>query len=383
VFSADGTRLAALSDRGSLFCWDVSSEQIVESWPGHTSLVYSLAYLSAEKLLVSGDFDGVVRVWQSAPAVPESLTPPHPKGVVSLAFTPEGARLISQSRDGELRIWQVADGRLLETHDKLSTWAVGLAMSPDGKTLAYCAENQVVGFWDLEHRQTRSRLPAHREPIHCLAYSPDGRTLAVGGGVAQTLWPGEPTDLRLWDIETGELRHQLTGNRRLVRCLAFSPDGRLLATGGSDRLVLIWDVATGKQLRTIRTDSLFNVVCLTFSPDGGTLTFGTHDGSLWLVDLRGDAPLRAITGQDGTVWAVAYSPDGKSLAAAFGQIVQGSGERATIKLWDTATTELKLRLNCESGPPQSLVISPDGQVLASGFNDGSIRLWRAPRDHTR
>ena len=383
AFAADGARLAALSDRGSLFCWDVNTEQIVESWPGHTSLAYSLAYLSAENLLVSGDYDGKVRLWQSAPPVPENLTPPHRQGVVSLAFTPEGSRLISQSRDGELRLWQVDDDRLLEAHDKLSPWAIALGLAPDGKSLAYCADKQVVGFWDLDNRLTRSRLPSHREPIHCLAYSPDGRILAVGGGVAQTLWPGEPTDLRLWDVETGELRHQLPGNRRLVRCLAFSPDGRLLATGGSDRLVLIWDVATGKQLRTIRTESLFNVVCLTFSPDGGTLTFGTHDGSLWLFDLRGDTPLRPITGQDGTVWAVAYSPDGKSLAAAFGQFVQGADERATIKLWDTATTELKLRLTCESGPPQSLVISPDGQVLAAGFNDGSIRLWRAPRDPAR
>jgi WD40 repeat protein len=383
AFAADGARLAALSDRGSLLSWDVNTEQIVESWPGHTSLVYSLAYLSPENLLVSGDYDGKLRVWQSAPPIPESLTPPHRQGVVSLAFTPAGSRLISQSRDGELRIWQVDDGRLLETHEKLTPWAAALALAPDGKTLAYCADKQVIGFWDLDKRRTRMLLPALHEPVHCLAYSPDGSLLAVGGGVPQTLWPGEPTDLRLWNPETKQVRHQLQGNRRLVRCLAFSPDGRTLATGGADRLVLLWDVATGKQLSTIKTNSLFNVVCLTFSPDGGTLAFGTHDGSLWLVDLRGDRPLQQITGQDGTVWAVAYSPDGKSLAAAFGQHVQGADELATIKLWDTATTELKLRLTSESGPPQSLVISPDGQVLAAGFNDGAVRLWRAPRDRSR
>ena len=238
----------------------------------------------------------------------------------------------------------------------------------------------MVGLCDLvDEHWTATLLPAHHDPVTCIAFSPDGSLLAAGGGTAQTLWPGEPTDLRLWQLENRQVRHQMLGNRRLVRCLAFSPDGRTLATGGFDRLVLVWDVSTGAKRTTIDTHSPFNVMCLAFSADSGTLAFGTHDGSVWLADVRGDTPLRQIEGQDGTVWAVAYSPDGKSLAAAFGQQVQGANEVATIKLWDTATTELKLRLNSKSNPPQSLVFSPDGQILAAGFNDGTIHLWCAPK----
>ncbi|MBX9789856.1 MAG: protein kinase [Pirellulales bacterium] len=383
VFSTDGQRLAAVSDRGSLFSWDVASQQVVESWPGHTSLTYSLGYLPGDKLLVSGDYDGRVRIWQSAPPARDALAPKHGQGVSSLSFVPDGSRLVSLGRDGDLRLWNVGDGTLVETHEKISSWAIASALARDGRTFACSLDKQRIGFWDLEQQRLRAESLTQREPIHALAFSPDGNLLAAGGGEAQTLWPGEPTDLRVWDIRTKQVRHQLPGNRRLVRCLAFSPDGQTLATGGTDRLVLVWNVVTGAQLRVINTGTLFNVVCLTFSPDGGTLAFGTHDGSLWLADLRGAAPLRQITGQDGTVWAVAYSPDGKSLAAAFGQQVQGVDEQATIKLWDTATSELKLRLNAPSGPPQSLAFSPNGEVLAAGFNDGAIRLWRAPTHRQR
>jgi WD40 repeat protein/ribosomal protein S27E len=383
VFSADGERLAALSDRGSLFCWDVKTEQVVESWPGHTSPVYALARLSEAGLLVSGDYDGKLRIWQEVPRSYDELTPAHQKGVVSLAFTPDGSRLVTGSRDGELRIWNVEDGSLIESLDKLNDASGVAALSPDGKTLAYVADKQAVELWDLSERRAMAALPRQREPIACVAFSPDGGRLAAGGGVPQALWPGETTDLRIWNVENRQVQHELPGNRRLVRCLAFSPDGRTLATGGFDRQALVWDVATGELRRTISTHTVFNVMCLAFSPDSDELAVGSHDGSVWLADLREELPPRQVVGQDGPAWAVAYSPDGKSLAAAFGQQIQGVNEQSTIKLWDTSTTELKLRLTSKSGPPQSMVFSPSGEALATGFNDGTVRLWRAPRNGAR
>ncbi|MBX7166286.1 MAG: serine/threonine protein kinase [Pirellulales bacterium] len=379
AFSQAGHRLVASTDAGRLWAFDVRSGQVVESWPGHAGLIYALADVPRADMLVTAGRDHTLRIWDSTPEAFDQSIVAHDERVIALDFTPDSSQFVSSSVSGQVRQWRTADGSLSADRGKLSHGDGPLAVSPDGRSLAVRVDERTVGLYDLATGAARFTLPTQRDPVTCLAFSPDGRLLASGGGDARTLWPGEPTDLRVWDWQSKTGVHQLAGNRRLVRCLAFSRDGRWLATGGFDRLLALWDMTSGQQVAKFDIHDAFNVMCCAFSPNGDKLAFGTHDGTLWIADPRRPESLQAISGQDGTLWALAYSPDGRTLAAAFGQHANDPSELATIKLWNTATTELTLRLTSQGTPPSTLAFAPNGETLGAGMHDGTIHLWRAPR----
>ena len=189
-----------------------------------------------------------------------------------------------------------------------------------------------------------------------LAFSPDGRTLASAGWGLGTF---------LLDVATGSLQHNLDDESYAWR-VAFSPDGRTLATGGRDTLEL-WDADTGTLRHKLWTGYDISVV---FSPDGRTLASGgeSHAIQLWDADagtLR--HKLWTPKGHSGSVWSVAFSPDGRTLAS-------GSGD-STVHLWDTNTGTLRHKLRGHSDSVWSVAFSPDGRTLASGSHDHTVRLW--------
>lgn len=381
VFTPAGGHLIASSERGTIWRWDVASGETVESWPGHAGIVYAIAAFAQGNAFASAGLDGHVRVWHSVPLASESPPEKHDQWIGAVAVDQENSAAVSSSHDGQCRRWRLKDGKLLDSVTGAANGAA-MALSPGGQRMAYRVTEHAAGIcdWGVGVRQPIVQFEAQRDPIYCMAYSPDGRLLAVGGGAAKTPWPGEPTDLRIWRVDDGTLLHQFSGNRRLVRCLAFSPEGKTLATGGFDRVVRLWDVAAGTQRAVLDPRLVHNVVCLAFSPDAARLAFATHDGSLWLADpAQPAAPLRQFASQDGYIWAIAYTSDGKTLAAAYGQDDHGAAETGAIKLWDTTTGEIKTQLTCSPRMPTALTFSRDDQTLVAGFRDGSLRFFRGPR----
>ncbi|MEW2354578.1 protein kinase [Spirillospora sp. NPDC029432] len=211
-------------------------------------------------------------------------------------------------------------------------------------------------------RPDRAALTVPTDSVDSVAYSPDGRTLATGGGAF------DPR-VQLWDVrarrQVGDLR---TGHSQSVNSIAFSPDGRTLATGGGDSAVLLWDVHDRRRIGALSTDHMDGVHTVAFSPDGGTLATSGHDGTVRLWDARSRRPIgAALTGGTG-LGPLAFSPDGRTLAAA------GDG---TVHLWDVATRRpAGAPLTGHSESVDSIAFSPDGRTLAvGGGDDGRVRLW--------
>jgi WD40 repeat protein len=197
----------------------------------------------------------------------------------------------------------------------------------------------------------------HSSEVVSVAFSPDGKTLASGS------WD---KTIKLWDVATGAELRALTGHSTYVISVAFSPDGKTLASASYDTIRL-WNVASGAQLRMLTGHSA--VYSVAFSPNGKTLASGSNDKTIRLWDMGSGAELRALTGHSSAVYSVAFSPDGKTLAS-------GSWDN-TIKLWDTSSgTELHT-LTGHSSAVNSVAFSPDGKTLASGSWDKTIRLWDA------
>jgi parallel beta-helix repeat protein len=212
----------------------------------------------------------------------------------------------------------------------------------------------------------------HTGWVTSVAFSPDGRLLASGS---------RDTTIKLWDVATGREVRTLSGHTHWVWSVAFSPDGRLLASGSDDWTIKLWEVASGSLVRTLtgHGGSVYShggsVNSVAFSPDGRLLASGSSDDTIKLWEVASGSLVRTLSGHTGAVLSVAFSPDGRLLAS-------GSGD-TTIKLWDVATGSLVRTLSGHTGAVLSVAFSPDGRLLASGScvqvgpfcAQGEIRLW--------
>jgi RNA polymerase sigma factor (sigma-70 family) len=212
--------------------------------------------------------------------------------------------------------------------------------------------------WVLE-----AKLRGRTRPIRCVAFSPDAKTLASGsGGLAD-----EAGELCLWDAASGKLRANFT-TEHSVQWLAFSPDGGTLATAELDRTAKLRDAETGKVVVTLRPPGP-GATQVAFSPDGRLLaTVNTNRTiQLWSVASRDEErPVRTMAGHD-AIQAITFSPDGQRLATA--------GQDGAARLWDVASGKEVASLQGHKGTVESVSFSPDGKTLASAGADGAVRVW--------
>jgi WD40 repeat protein len=261
---------------------------------------------------------------------------------------------------------------LIHTLTGHSGKAASIAVSFDGQTLASGGDDNSIKLWDLRTGELLQTLCGESGRVLTIALSPNGQILASSHKTS------DKSCIKIWHLGTGELLCTLTGHNKWIYSLAISPDGKTLVSGGYK--IKLWDLGSGEPRYTLAGHDKW-IYSLAISPDGQTLVSSGGDKTVKIWQLGSDrqgaspmnlarsqeSPLRTLTGHSDWVRTVAISPDGQILAT-------GSDDN-TIKLWELNTGKLIRTLTGHSDWVLSLAMTPDGQTLVSGSRDNTIKLW--------
>lgn len=358
AYSAEG-HLASASEDRTIRMWNTLNGVELFRLDGHRGRIYTVIFDPTGQQLYSGSTDKSVRVWDVM----------HNGAVFSVDFSPDGKTLATGSEDHTARLWSLESGKQVTALNQHQSRIYKVKFSPDGVRLATASWDNTAGIWNLKTGSLDRKLGGkHTYNLMDIDFSPDGEQLATAGGDGRAF---------VWNVRSGEplLLHQVdhpefSHNKKQVHGVAFSPleSDHHLATAGWDKHVFIWDSRTGarKQKLPSRGENYGGFNAVAFSPDGKLLATADTKKKIKLWDVDSGELIRTLLGHETYINEILFSPDGKRLAS-------GGGDKQAI-IWDVATDKKPLSLK-HPEEVHDAAFSPDGKLLATACANGRFYLY--------
>jgi len=361
AFSPDGAVLATAGADKVVKLWNVSTRKVEKTLKGHSDTVTSVKFSLDGKLLATASDDNTVRLWDVRTGT--ELAPPlkgHLAGVRSVAFSTDGKSLATAGMDSMVKVWDLSTRKELMTLEGHEGDVNSVVFLPDSR-LATASSDSSVRLWDINARQYRKTIyGAHHGTVREVAFSPDGKFLASGGN---------DKAVRIWDADTGELVETLEGHNDKVASVYFSPDNEMLASAGEDQKIKIWEKAKNWRAPTT-LDVKAALRSVAFSPKGGKLAFADANGAVTLWDINKGVQLGKLEDKDHKIGlsCVQFSPiDGDWLATA--------SDDGWVSLWNAGSGKKLKSFKAHGGIAFTVSFSSDGRFLASAGQDGTVKVW--------
>ncbi len=355
-FSYDGQKLVSGSSDRSVRLWSVMDGKEIAKLEGHTKLVRSVAFSPVAELVASGSEDNTIRLWDTDKFHCIDTLKGHSKRVEGVAFSPDGQFLASASWDESIRIWDITTRKTIAELWGHEDTVESVTFSPCGKMIATASRDQTVHIWSFPRCSNIAVFRGHLGTVRWVSYSIDGTILAS---------VGDDRNLILWDVKKHKMLNVFKGHDKWIECVTYDRKEGVLITASGDKSVRLWSGVSNPSSDIGPNNRV--ILGVDISADGSVLATGGNDRSLCLWDSKSGRLLNSLSGNKKPINRVAITSCGKLVGTA--------GRDSMVRIWDTETLDLRGQLDLHSASVRSLAFSADDSILATGGADGNLYFW--------